>query len=46
MSDCDAVALIHDYINYAPTPEDSVADVLLAGKILYSSLILKEIVVK
>lgn len=46
MSDCDAVALIHDFINYAPTPEDSVADVLLAGKIIHSSLILKEIVVK
>ncbi len=31
MSDCDAVALIHEYIHYAPTPEDAVSYVLLAG---------------
>lgn len=31
VSDCDAVALIHDYINYAPTPEDAVSYVMLAG---------------
>ncbi|KAG0623933.1 hypothetical protein M758_3G212400 [Ceratodon purpureus] len=30
-SDCDAVALIHDYIYYAPTPEDAVSYVMLAG---------------
>ncbi|XP_024364102.1 probable beta-D-xylosidase 5 [Physcomitrium patens] len=31
VSDCDAVALIHDYINYAPTSEDAVSYVMLAG---------------
>jgi len=31
VSDCDAVSLIHDYINYAPTPEDAVSYVMLAG---------------
>lgn len=31
MSDCDAVALIHEFIDYAPTPEDAVSDVMLAG---------------
>ncbi|KAH9562815.1 hypothetical protein CY35_05G092000 [Sphagnum magellanicum] len=31
VSDCDAVALIHEYIHYAPTPEDAVSYVLLAG---------------
>ncbi|XP_077214415.1 putative beta-D-xylosidase 6 [Tasmannia lanceolata] len=30
-SDCDAVAIIYDYQNYALTPEDAVADVLKAG---------------
>ncbi|KAJ7564948.1 hypothetical protein O6H91_02G040800 [Diphasiastrum complanatum] len=31
VSDCDAVAIIHDYFNYAPTPEDAVSEVLKAG---------------
>eukprot|EP00249_Psilotum_nudum_P013885 c24568_g1_i1 orf=97-2478(+) len=30
-SDCDAVAVIYEYIHYAATPEDAAADVLLAG---------------
>lgn len=34
MSDCDAVSLIHDYIHYAPTPEDAVSYVMLAGTTL------------
>lgn len=40
MSDCDAVALIHDYINYAPTSEDAVSYVMLAGTTLIRSSIL------
>lgn len=31
VSDCDAVALIHDYIHFAPSLEDAVSDVMLAG---------------
>ena len=37
MSDCDAVSLIHDYIHYAPTPEDAVSYVMLAGTTLLHS---------
>lgn len=32
-SDCDAVAIIHENQNYAPSPEDAVAAVLKAGQI-------------
>jgi hypothetical protein len=40
MSDCDAVSLIHDYIHYAPTSEDAVSYVMLAGTtVLHSSII-------
>ncbi|EFJ23793.1 hypothetical protein SELMODRAFT_103038 [Selaginella moellendorffii] len=31
VSDCDAVALLYEYINYTTTAEDAVADVLSAG---------------
>lgn len=30
-SDCDAVAVVYEYIGYASSPEDAVADCLNAG---------------
>jgi beta-glucosidase-like glycosyl hydrolase len=34
-SDCDAIAIMHDAQRYAPTPEDTVAVALKAGKYIY-----------
>lgn len=31
VSDCDAVALIHDYVHFAPSLEAAVSNVMLAG---------------
>ena len=34
-SDCDAVAIMHDAQRYVPTPEDTVAVALKAGKFVH-----------
>lgn len=36
-SDCDAVAIMHDAQRYTPTPEDTVAVALKAGKCSFCS---------
>lgn len=39
-SDCDAVATVLEYQNYTKNPEDTVADVLKAGRYYFFSYFL------